>query len=64
MFKKKKSKSLTMKKSDHGGKSWRQFNSARMGKYMKSEGGHGPAIHKISREWKATMPRSKHKRKK
>lgn len=31
---------------------WREFNSERMGPYMKKYGGHGPAIRQIAKEWK------------
>lgn len=34
-------------------KTWREFVGERMGAYMKSEGGHGPAITKIGQEWQA-----------
>lgn len=32
--------------------SWREFTAGKMGEYMKSEGGHGPAMARLSREWK------------
>ena len=31
---------------------WKDFLSANMGAYMKSEGGHGAAIRKLAKEWK------------
>lgn len=35
------------------GPTWNQFVGERMGPYMKSEGGHGPAIKRIGEEWAA-----------
>jgi hypothetical protein len=31
---------------------WKEFVGARMGQYMRSEGGHGPAMQRLGREWK------------
>lgn len=32
---------------------WKEFVASKMGEYMKSEGGHGPAMARLGAEWKA-----------
>lgn len=39
--------------SSSGEMTWREFSAKNMGRLMKSEGGHGPAMTAMAKEWKA-----------